>query len=102
VLLAVLLYCCTALCCAAPAYGQSSAADRPQAQPGSSSSGSNDGSSAGSALRRGPPRVRRNAGGPKQLPPLQVLPKDVELPVTHQNPRQNPAAAGPDADLAYD
>lgn len=72
---------------------------------GSSTDGSSRGSQAGSSSsppRRAPPRLRRAAGGAKQLPPLQVLPKDVELPVTHQNPRQNPAAAGPDADLAYD
>jgi hypothetical protein len=69
----------------------------------SSAGGGSSGSGSGSAPpRRVPPRVRRNTGGTKQLPPLQVLPKDVELPVTHQNPRQNPAAAGPDADLAYD
>jgi hypothetical protein len=73
---------------------------------GSSSAGgassSRGSSGSGAPPRRVPPRVRRNTGAAKQLPPLQVLPKDVELPVTHQNPRQNPAAAGPDADLAYD
>jgi hypothetical protein len=79
-------------------------AQQPGAGRGSSSDsrGSSIDSSSPGTARRGPPRVRRSAAGAKQLPPLQVLPKDVELPVTHQNPRQNPAAAGPDADLAYD
>jgi len=88
-----------------PAAAGSSGSSTGNPQDGSSrgSQASSSSSPPGPAVpRRAPPRLRRAAGGAKQLPPLQVLPKDVELPVTHQNPRQNPAAAGPDADLAYD
>jgi hypothetical protein len=69
--------------------------------------GAGEGGSSSSAAGKRPRVVRGGGGGgppngPKPLPPLQVLPAGVQLPVTHANPRNNPAAAGPDADLAYD
>jgi hypothetical protein len=81
------------------AGGGSSSSSRVGASSSSSSSRVGASSSSGPQKR---PRVGAGRGGSKPLPPLSVLPKDVELPVTHANPRSDPAAAGPDADLAYD